>query len=98
MMRASPGARPVARPVWLTLAIVGSAVDQVKVTPAIGSSAASVALAVNCCVAPWSIVADGGEIVTSSTTAGGVSSWSLHAPNECADDALHVPSPLRFSD
>jgi hypothetical protein len=52
LMRAVPTVRPVTMPVPVTDAIDGSSVDQVKLTPLMGSPFVSMTCAVSCVVPP----------------------------------------------
>ena len=73
-----PEFTPVARPDAFTVAVAGTLLVQVKVTPETSLLDASFAFAVNCCVPPSRMVALTGVISTLATTAGGTST-SLHA-------------------
>src|SRR5215208_7762209 len=92
---AVPTLTPLASPVALTVATVSLRLVQVNVAPGMVAPAESLAVAVNCWVPPWMIVAPSGEIVTLATAPGGM---SLQTPKLFADGPLQTPEPLRFSD
>src|SRR6185295_527093 len=97
-MMMPPGARPVTKPVGLTVAMASLRLDHVIGAPGMGASFSSKAVAVSATVLPAGTDTDEGETETRMTAGSGGGSPSLQAPKVLADGPVQVPFALRASE